>query len=113
MAEKLLPNAKHVIFDSFPDALVALENKVVDVGCTDSIGADTLSMVRPGIIRRLPGIYTGDVLAAAVPYGDFKWWLWCNLFFYEFNTSGENARLYEKWVGKKPDPLVPWMFKKQ
>ena len=110
LAEKLFPDAEHVILDNFPDVLAALNNRVIDICSTDGIGIDLMMQVRPGLVRRLPGLYTGDVLSAAVPYGDFKWWLWCNLFFYEFNTYGDNARLFKKWVGSDDaDPLLPWI----
>jgi len=108
-ALKLFPNAQQMKFDSVPDGYLALSNGIVDVVVNDAISAGVNEDKNPDKYRNLPGIVATEQQTAAVAFGDFKWWQWCNLFFHEFNTLGDNSRLYEKWLGTPPDQLLPWI----
>jgi len=107
--KKLLPDAEVMYFESVPDAYLALSSKLVDITADDALAAAIQEKLNPDKFKNLPGILGVEELGAAVAYGDFKWWHWCNLFFHELNAMGDNAKLFEKWYGKPPEQLIPWI----
>jgi len=107
-AAKLFPNAQVLRFESIPDAYLALGKGLIDVMGNDAIAANFQEAANPGKFKNVPGVLGTEEIAAAVAYGDFKWWSWCNLFFHEFNAYGENKRLYTKYVGSVPEQIIDY-----
>jgi len=108
MTAKLFPNAQVQLFEAVADQYLALTRGVVDFVSNDAKKAVVQERQFPDKYRNLPGIFGTEELGAAVAYGDFKWWHWCNLFFHEFNSMGDNSRLYQKWYEETPEQLLPW-----
>lgn len=108
-ANKLLPDAKQKTFEHHADQFMALKTGLIDASSEDSIMADMYAKTYPDICRTLPGVHSREEIVAAVAYGDFKWWHWCNLFFYELNASGKTAELYRKWFGAAPPQPRGWV----
>jgi polar amino acid transport system substrate-binding protein len=107
--KSLLPDAQVTIYESVPDAYLALSKGLIDVCNNDALLAIALEKQYPDKSRNLPGIIGVEELVAAVAYGDFKWWSWCNIFFHEFNAMGDNKRIFVKWWGKPSEQLIPWI----
>ncbi len=105
---RLFPNAEIMKFETVPDAYLALGKGLVDVIGNDAIAAAVQESVKHEKFKNVPGVLGTEEIAAAVAYGDSKWWIWCNIFFHEFNAYGENKRLYMKWLGSEPEQIIDY-----
>ena len=54
---------------------------------------------RPGKLRQLDGTLARAEIAIGAPAGDADFLRVLNLFVEQFNATGDNARLFQKWFG--------------
>lgn len=59
---------------------------------------------RPGQFKAMPELLNRAEISIGFPAGDADWARVINLWVAQFNASGENSKLFEKWFGY---PLPP------
>lgn len=94
-----LPKATLTRFNTQSDEMSALLSGQVDAMAEDDFYNTQAIKDRPGKLRQLEGTLARAEIAIGLPPGDPDWLRVLNLFVEQFNASGENARLFEKWFG--------------
>jgi polar amino acid transport system substrate-binding protein len=99
------PNVELARFNNVADQLSALDAGQVDVMAQDNLYNAQLLKDHPGQYRIIPGDFSHEDIAIGLPAGDFDWWRVTNTFVDQFNSSGDNGRLFKKWFGYDMPPL--------
>jgi polar amino acid transport system substrate-binding protein len=99
------PNATLARFNNEADILNALEAGQVDAMSQDNLYNAQIMKDHPGKYKVLPGLYSHEEIAIGLPAGDFDWWRVVNTWVEQFNASGDNGRLFEKWFGYPLPPI--------
>lgn len=94
-----LPKATLVRFNTQADEMSALLSGQVDVMAEDDFYNTQAIKDRPGKLRQLDGTLARAEIAIGLPPGDPELLRVLNLFVEQFNASGDNARLFQKWFG--------------
>jgi len=100
-----VPNATLSRFSGQADTMDALNTGRIDSMALDNLGTSGQLAANPGKYKVLPGTYSREDIAVGLPAGDFDWWRVLNMWMHEFNTSGENAKLFKKWFGYDMPPM--------
>ena len=100
------PHVELVRFNNVADQLAALDSGQVDVMAQDNLYNAQLLKDHPGLYAVLPGDFSHEDIAIGLPAGDFDWWRVLDTFVADFNASGDNARLFQKWFGYAMPPLT-------
>jgi polar amino acid transport system substrate-binding protein len=100
-----VPNATLSRFSGQADTMDALNTGRIDSMALDNLGTSGQLAASPGKYKVLPGTYSREDIAVGLPAGDFDWWRVLNMWMHEFNTSGENAKLFKKWFGYDMPPM--------
>lgn len=104
-----LPKATLVRFNTQADEMSALLGGQADAMAEDDFYNTQAIKDRPGKLRQLEGTLARAEIAIGVPQGDADLLRVLNLFVEQFNASGDNAKLFEKWFGF-PQPPVQAKF---
>lgn len=95
-----VPNVEMVLFQEYPDAVVALQN-----GKVDAVGVNTFNGI--AFTKKNPSLETGedfvvDPWAIGLRENDSKWRDFINITMQELWQQGTYQTLYEKHFGDKP-----------
>jgi polar amino acid transport system substrate-binding protein len=99
------PKAQIARFNNVSDQLSALDSGQVEVMAQDNLYNAQLLKDHPGQYKIIPGDFSHEDIAIGLPAGDFDWWRVLNTWVDQFNSSGDNARLFKKWFGYDIPPL--------
>lgn len=99
------PKATLARFNNEADELDALDAGQIDVMSQDNLYNAQLMKDHPGKYKVLPGLYSHEEIAIGLPAGDFDWWRVVNTWVEQFNASGDNGRLFQKWFGYPLPPI--------
>ena len=94
-----LPKATLVRFNTQADEMSALLGGQADAMAEDDFYNTQAIKDRPGKLRQLDGTLARAEIAIGLPMGDADFLRVVNLFVEQFNASGDNARLFQKWFG--------------
>jgi len=94
-----VPGADLVKFNSQSDTVLALRSDQVDVLTQDNLFNGDLLKKEPGKYKTIPGLYSYEEFGIGLPAGDFDWWRVVNTWLEQFNSSGDNERLFKQWFG--------------
>lgn len=94
-----LPNAQIVRFNTQADELSALLSGQVDAMAEDDFYNRKAISDNQGKLRQVDGSLARAEIAIGVPAGDADWLRVVNLFVDQFNASGDNKALFNKWFG--------------
>ncbi|MQB44763.1 transporter substrate-binding domain-containing protein [Rhizobium sp. ICMP 5592] len=94
-----LPNAQIVRFNTQADELSALLSGQVDAMAEDDFYNRKAISDNAGKLRQVDGSLARAEIAIGVPAGDADWLRVVNLFVDQFNASGDNKALFNKWFG--------------
>ena len=100
------PHVELARFNNVADQLSALDAGQVEVMAQDNLYNAQLLTDHPGAYKVVPGDFSHEDIAIGLPAGDFDWWRVTNTFVDQFNSSGDNARLFKKWFGYNMPPLT-------
>lgn len=102
------PEVNVALYDTAAAALLAVKQGQADAILEDSNYLVYQSGLDPTIQVLPESLVPLQYNSFGVRLGDQIWLNWLNQFLFEFNASGENAALYEKWFGLPPVfPLQP------
>lgn len=108
-AEKVLPTfapeAELVRFNSTADEMSALLSGQIDAMSEDVLFNKQAEIERPGQFRAMPELMNRAEIAIGFPAGDADWARVINLWLEQFNSSGENSKLFEHWFGYPLPPI--------
>jgi polar amino acid transport system substrate-binding protein len=93
------PKAELVRFNSTADEIAALRSGQVDAMSEDNLFNAQAQKESPGQFRPMPELLNRAEIAIGMPAGDADWTRVINLWIEQFNASGENDKLFEKWFG--------------
>ena len=91
------PKTTIVKFAGMADTMEALDSGRIDGTALDNIGTSGILAAAPGKYKVLPGRYSREDISIGLPRGDFEWWRLMNMWMRDFNLSGKNDALYQKW----------------
>ena len=94
-----LPKITLVRFNTQADEMSALLSGQVDAMAEDDFYNTQAIKDRPGKLRQLDGNLARAEIAIGLPAGDADFLRVMNLFVEQFNASGDNAKLFQKWFG--------------
>lgn len=94
-----LPKVTLVRFNTQADEMSALLSGQVDAMAEDDFYNTQAIKDRPGRLRQLDGSLARAEIAIGLPAGDPDLLRVLNLFVAQFNASGDNAKLFQKWFG--------------
>ena len=94
-----LPKATLVRFNTQADEMSALLGGQADAMAEDDFYNTQAIKDRPGKLRQLDGTLARAEIAIGAPAGDADFLRVLNLFVEQFNATGDNARLFQKWFG--------------
>lgn len=100
-----LPKATLVRFNTQADEMSALLGGQADAMAEDVFYNTQAIKDRPGKLKQLDGTLARAEIAIGLPQGDADLLRVVNLFVEQFNASGDNARLFEKWFGFAQPPV--------
>lgn len=100
-----LPKATLVRFNTQADEMSALLSGQVDAMAEDDFYNTQAVKDRPGRLRQLDGTLARAEIAIGLPAGDPDLLRVVNLFVAQFNASGDNAKLFQKWFGFEQPPI--------
>ncbi len=100
-----LPKATIVRFNTQADEMSALLGGQADAMAEDDFYNTQAIKDRPGKLRQLEGILARAEIGIGLPAGDADWLRVLNLFVDQFNSSGDNARLFKQWFGFDQPPI--------
>jgi polar amino acid transport system substrate-binding protein len=108
-AEKVLPTvvpeAELVRFNSTADETSALLSGQIDAMSEDILFNKQIEKERPDQFKAMPELLNRAEIAIGFPAGDPDWARVINLWVEQFNSSGENAKLFEQWFGYPQPPI--------
>ncbi|WP_130861543.1 transporter substrate-binding domain-containing protein [Bacilliculturomica massiliensis] len=96
------PELELVYFSNPTDGIVAVKNGQVDAFAEDANFLLYQASQAGGLKVVGDPLDTVSYNAMMLPQADQVWINYINRFVYNFNVSGENAELFEKWVGAPP-----------
>ena len=99
------PKLVRNLYNTNADCLNALLSGQVDAMAQDAFYNAQEIAKRPGQIRMLDGVYSRQEDSIGMPAGDADWLRVINLWIHQFNVSGENKALFNKWFGFDPPPI--------
>lgn len=94
-----LPKATLTRFNTQADEMSALLSGQVDAMAEDDFYNTQAIKDRPGKLRQLDGTLARAEIAIGLPAGEPDLHRVLNLFVEQFNASGDNAKLFQKWFG--------------
>ena len=94
-----LPKATIVRFNTQADEMSALMSGQVDAMAEDDFYNTQAVKDRAGKLRQLDGTLARAEIAIGLPAGDPELLRVLDLFVEQFNASGDNAKLFQKWFG--------------
>ena len=95
-----VPHATVVRYNQLTDMYLALQNHQVDAMSQDDLYNATQMKKNPGKFKVIPGNYSiREELSIGLPAGDVDWLRVLNLWVEQFNNGGDNAKLFQQWVG--------------
>jgi polar amino acid transport system substrate-binding protein len=94
-----LPKATLTRFNTQADEMSALMSGQADAMAEDDFYNTQAIKDRPGKLRQLDGSLARAEIAIGLPPGDADLQRVLNLFVEQFNASGDNAKLFQKWFG--------------
>jgi polar amino acid transport system substrate-binding protein len=94
-----LPKATLTRFNTQADEMSALLSGQADAMAEDDFYNTQAVKDRPGKLRQLDGSLARAEIAIGMPTGDADLQRVLNLFVEQFNASGDNAKLFQKWFG--------------
>jgi polar amino acid transport system substrate-binding protein len=100
-----MPKATVVRFNNQADEMSALLSGQVDAMAEDDFYNKQAIKDRPGKLRQLDGGLARAEIAIGTPASDPDWLRVVNLFVDQFNASGENKKVFEKWFGFEQPPI--------
>lgn len=100
-----LPKATLVRFNTQADEMSALLGGQADAMAEDDFYNTAAVKDRPGKLRQLDGSLARAEIAIGLPAGDPELLRVLDLFVEQFNASGDNAKLFEKWFGFAQPPV--------
>ena len=111
--EKLVPAATPEVsivrFSGMADTLEALNSGRIDGSALDNIGTSGILADNPGKYKELEGRFSREDISLGLPKGDHEWWRLLNIWMRDFNLSGKNDALYQKWFGSnRPSIFESW-----
>jgi ABC-type amino acid transport substrate-binding protein len=95
----IIPNATIERFTGQADTNDAMVTGRIDVIALDNLGTSGILAAYPGQFKVLPGSFSSEDIAIGLPAGDFDWWRVTNEWMHQFNSSGDNAKLFKQWFG--------------
>lgn len=98
--KELVPNADFVLFQEYPDALVALVNHKVDAVATNHFSAVAFTKKYPELV--VGNDYFKDPWAIGIRQDDTKWRNFLNFTMQEMWKSGEYQKLYAQYFDEAP-----------
>lgn len=101
-----LPKATLVRFNTQADEMSALLSGQADAMAEDDFYNTQAIKDRPGKLRQLDGTLARAELAIGLPAGDPELLRVLDLFVEQFNASGDNAKLFQKWFGFAQPPIM-------
>ncbi len=96
------PNAVRNLYNTNADCLNALLSNQVDGMAEDAFYDRQEIAKHPGQLRMLDGDYSRQENSIGMPAGDADWVRVVNLWVEQFNASGDNKVLFQKWFGFDP-----------
>ncbi len=102
---KLAPEAKIVRYEDDPVAMLAFEQKKVDVLPTAEVLA--LRKAKENKDVEIKGLVSRSWSAVGIRRGDFDWLQWLNTFMDWHGGQGKFAEIFEKWTGVEMPPALP------
>jgi len=106
LVAKMVPEAKRVVFDAIPDALLALKQNKVAALAEDMVFVGPQAKKDPNL-EAVGGLLNMDVNCAALRRSQPEWRHWLNVWLDDLNRSGRNREYYKKWFGVEPPKLTP------
>jgi polar amino acid transport system substrate-binding protein len=100
-----LPKATLTRFNTQADEMSALLSGQVEAMAEDDFYNTQAIKDRPGKLRQLEGTLARAEIAIGLPAGDADLLRVLNLFVEQFNASGDNAKLFQKWFGFEQPPI--------
>jgi polar amino acid transport system substrate-binding protein len=96
------PKAKIQEYDTSAAAVLAVKQGQADAMVEDSNFLNYQAKLDSSLKVTHQSVVPLEYNAIGVRAGDPTWLQWINTWLREFNTSGENKALYEKWFGTDP-----------
>jgi polar amino acid transport system substrate-binding protein len=96
------PNAVRNLYNTNADCLNALLSNQVDAMAEDAFYDRQEIAKHSGQLRMLDGDYSRQENSIGMPAGDADWVRVINLWVEQFNASGDNKVLFQKWFGFDP-----------
>jgi polar amino acid transport system substrate-binding protein len=95
----LLPKVTISNFDNIDDEVLALNAKQVDATTENWMWNKDLIKKNAGKYRVIPDVFSREEISIGLPKGDFEWWRVLDMWVEQFNSSGDNNRLFKQWFG--------------
>ena len=95
----VVPNAKLQGFTTVADALEAVRSQKVAATGEASFFVAQLNAKNPGQFRTINPPYIRAINGVALAHGDFDWWLWLDRWVDNFVFTGEDQKLWSKYMG--------------
>ncbi len=99
------PNATISRFDNVNDTLLALQSNQTDAMSQDNLYTAGLLKEHGDQYKALPGMYSREDISIGLPAGQFDWYRVVNTWVEQFNSTGENNRVFNKWFGYDLPPI--------
>lgn len=109
LVKELAPNAELTYVDAFTNAVLLLQQGRVDATIEDGTLVDFVAGQNDGLTA-LPKLYTSDPIGIGVPKGEPDLLRWLDMFVSQFISSGDQAKLYEKWWGVPPTSQLNYLW---
>lgn len=101
------PDAKIELFSKYGDAVQAMDAGRVDAVTTDDIILIGFARDAPDKFKVVGGQFTQEPYAAGIKKGNTELLAEVNGAIRDLISSGEYAKLYEKWIGSAPTSTPP------
>lgn len=100
-----MPKAQIIRFNTQADELNAVLTGQADAMAEDNFYNGNAIKENPGKLREAEGDLARAEIAIGAPAGDAEWLRVLNLFVDQFNASGDNKKLFQKWFGFEQPPI--------
>lgn len=101
----MAPTAQYLRIGSGADDLRAVTSGQSDAAGEDNFFIGAAIKDHPGEFKSLPSVNRKSDICIGLPAGDPDWLRVINVWVKQFNTSGENARLFKAWFGFDPPKI--------